>query len=146
MGRIFEMHVNYREEIREVRAGDIAAVVSLKSVSIRDTLCNKNLKIMITLEKMNCSEPLVFVAVEPITSADHEKMAISLSKLATEESLFQVRTDEESGQTIISGMSELHFMRLTLMRWLIKWQAIWLSKPGQKRPLPFYLSLLWQWK
>jgi elongation factor G len=106
MGRILQMHANSREEIREVRAGDIAAVVGLKSVTTGDTLCDK--KHLITLEKMEFPEPVISVAVEPTTQADHEKMAVSLSKLAAEDPSFHVRTDEESGQTIISGMGELH--------------------------------------
>ena len=106
MGRILQMHANSREEIREVRAGDIAAVVGLKSVTTGDTLCDK--KHLITLEKMEFPDPVISVAVEPTTQADHEKMAVSLSKLAAEDPSFQVRTDEESGQTIISGMGELH--------------------------------------
>lgn len=106
MGRILQMHANSREEIREVRAGDIAAVVGLKSVSTGDTLCDK--KHLITLEKIEFPEPVISVAVEPTTQADHEKMAVSLSKLAAEDPSFRVRTDEESGQTIISGMGELH--------------------------------------
>jgi elongation factor G len=106
MGRILQMHANSREEIREVRAGDIAAVVGLKSVSTGDTLCDK--KHLITLEKIEFPEPVISVAVEPTTQADHEKMAVSLSKLAAEDPSFHVRTDDESGQTIISGMGELH--------------------------------------
>jgi len=106
MGRILQMHANSREEIREVRAGDIAAVVGLKSVTTGDTLCDK--KHLITLEKMEFPEPVISVAVEPTTQADHEKMAVSLSKLAAEDPSFKVHTDEESGQTIISGMGELH--------------------------------------
>jgi elongation factor G len=106
MGRILQMHANSREEIREVRAGDIAAVVGLKSVTTGDTLCDK--KHLIMLEKMEFPEPVISVAVEPTTQADHDKMAVSLSKLAAEDPSFQVRTDEESGQTIISGMGELH--------------------------------------
>jgi len=106
LGRILLMHANSREEIREVRAGDIAAVVGLKSVTTGETLCDKNH--LITLEKMEFPTPVISVAVEPKTQADQEKMGVSLSKLAAEDPSFQVRTDEETGQTIISGMGELH--------------------------------------
>ena len=106
LGRILLMHANSREEIKEVRAGDIAAVVGLKAVSTGETLCDKNH--LITLEKMEFPEPVISVAVEPKTLVDQEKMGVSLSKLAAEDPSFQVRTDEESGQTIISGMGELH--------------------------------------
>ncbi len=106
LGRILLMHANSREEIREVRAGDIAAVVGLKSVTTGETLCDKNH--LITLEKMEFPTPVISVAVEPKTQVDQEKMGVSLSKLAAEDPSFQVRTDEESGQTIISGMGELH--------------------------------------
>jgi len=106
LGRILLMHANSREEIKEVRAGDIAAVVGLKTVTTGETLCDKNH--LITLEKMEFPEPVISVAVEPKTQVDQEKMGVSLSKLAAEDPSFQVRTDEESGQTIISGMGELH--------------------------------------
>jgi elongation factor G len=106
LGRILLMHANSREEIREVRAGDIAAVVGLKSVTTGETLCDKNH--LITLEKMEFPTPVISVAVEPKTQADQEKMGVSLSKLAAEDPSFQVHTDEETGQTIISGMGELH--------------------------------------
>jgi elongation factor G len=106
IGRILQMHANSREEIKEVRAGDIAAAVGLKEVTTGDTLCEINHAI--TLEKMEFPEPVISVAVEPKTRADQEKMGISLSKLAAEDPSFRVRTDEESGQTIISGMGELH--------------------------------------
>jgi elongation factor G len=106
IGRILQMHANSREEIKEVRAGDIAAAVGLKDVTTGETLCDMHH--LITLEKMEFPEPVISVAVEPKTRADQEKMGISLSKLAAEDPSFQVRTDEESGQTIISGMGELH--------------------------------------
>ncbi len=106
IGRILQMHANSRDEIREVRAGDIAAAVGLKDVTTGETLCDKNN--VITLEKMEFPEPVISIAVEPKTKADQEKMGIALSKLAAEDPSFRVRTDEESGQTIISGMGELH--------------------------------------
>jgi elongation factor G len=106
IGRILQMHANSREEIKEVRAGDIAAAVGLKDVTTGDTLCNPDK--VITLERMEFPEPVISVAVEPKTKADQEKMGIALSKLAKEDPSFRVHTDEESGQTIISGMGELH--------------------------------------
>jgi elongation factor G len=106
IGRIVQMHANNREEIKEVRAGDIAAAIGLKNVSTGDTLCD--LKQVITLERMEFPEPVISVAVEPKTKADQEKMGVALSKLAAEDPSFRVHTDEESGQTIISGMGELH--------------------------------------
>ncbi|MDX1334173.1 MAG: elongation factor G [Gammaproteobacteria bacterium] len=106
IGRILQMHSNSREEIKEVRAGDIAAAVGLKDVTTGDTLCDENNRI--TLERMDFPEPVISVAVEPRTKADQEKMGIALQKLAQEDPSFRVRTDEESGQTIISGMGELH--------------------------------------
>jgi len=106
IGRLLQMHANSREEIKEVRAGDIAAAVGLKEVTTGETLCEINHAI--TLEKIEFPEPVISVAVEPKTRADQEKMGISLSKLAAEDPSFRVRTDEESGQTIISGMGELH--------------------------------------
>ncbi len=106
IGRIVQMHANSREEIKEVRAGDIAAAIGLKVVSTGDTLCDE--KNIITLERMEFPEPVISVAVEPRTTADQEKMGIALSKLAQEDPSFRVKTDEESGQTIISGMGELH--------------------------------------
>ncbi len=106
MGRILQMHANSREEIKEVRAGDIAAAVGLKDVTTGDTLCD--LKEQIVLERMEFPEPVISVAVEPKTKADQEKMGIALQKLAQEDPSFRVHTDEESGQTIISGMGELH--------------------------------------
>jgi elongation factor G len=106
VGRILQMHANHREEIKEVRAGDIAAAVGLKDVTTGDTLCDLNN--IITLERMEFPEPVISVAVEPKTKADQEKMGIALSKLAAEDPSFRVHTDEESGQTIIAGMGELH--------------------------------------
>lgn len=106
IGRLLQMHANSREEIKEVRAGDIAAAVGLKTVTTGDTLCDPD-KIII-LERMDFPEPVIAVAVEPKTKADQEKMGIALGKLAQEDPSFRVHTDEESGQTIISGMGELH--------------------------------------
>ncbi len=106
IGRILQMHANQREEIKEVRAGDIAAAVGLKDVTTGDTLCE--IGATITLERMEFPEPVIHVAVEPKTKADQEKMGIALNRLAQEDPSFRVRTDEESGQTIISGMGELH--------------------------------------
>jgi elongation factor G len=106
IGRIVQMHANHREEIKEVRAGDIAAAIGLKDVTTGDTLCDP--QAVITLEKMDFPEPVISVAVEPRTTADQEKMALALAKLANEDPSFRVHTDEESGQTIISGMGELH--------------------------------------
>ena len=106
IGRILQMHSNHREEIKEVRAGDIAAAVGLKNVVTGDTLCAVNSPI--TLERMEFPEPVISVAVEPKTKVDQEKMGVALQKLAQEDPSFRVATDEESGQTIISGMGELH--------------------------------------
>jgi elongation factor G len=106
VGRILQMHSNSREEIKEVRAGDIAAAVGLKDITTGETLCAMNN--VITLERMEFPEPVISVAVEPKTKADQEKMGIALGKLAQEDPSFRVHTDEESGQTIISGMGELH--------------------------------------
>jgi len=106
VGRILQMHANSREEIKEVRAGDIAAAVGLKDVTTGDTLCDLNS--IITLERMEFPEPVISVAVEPKTKSDQEKMGIALGRLAQEDPSFRVHTDEESGQTIISGMGELH--------------------------------------
>ena len=106
IGRILQMHANNREEIKEVRAGDIAAAVGLKDVTTGDTLCD--IDNVITLERMEFPEPVIAVAVEPKTKADQEKMGIALGKLAHEDPSFRVSTDEESGQTIIAGMGELH--------------------------------------
>jgi elongation factor G len=106
LGRIVQMHANSREEIKEVRAGDIAAAIGLKDVTTGDTLCSSDS--VITLERMEFPEPVISVAVEPKTVADQDKMGIALGKLAAEDPSFRVETDEESGQTIISGMGELH--------------------------------------
>jgi len=106
IGRLLQMHANNREEIKEVRAGDIAAAVGLKEVGTGDTLCEQ--KNAISLERMEFPEPVIAVAVEPKTLADQEKMASALGRLAKEDPSFRVRTDDDSGQTIISGMGELH--------------------------------------
>jgi len=106
IGRILQMHANQREELKEVRAGDIAAAVGLKEATTGDTLCDPN-KVII-LERMEFPEPVISQAVEPKTKADQEKMGIALGRLAQEDPSFRVHTDEESGQTIISGMGELH--------------------------------------
>ncbi len=106
VGRILQMHANSREDLKEVRAGDIAAAVGLKDIVTGDTLCDQNN--IITLERMEFPEPVISVAVEPKTKPDQEKMGIALGKLAQEDPSFRVHTDEESGQTIISGMGELH--------------------------------------
>ncbi|MBK6961393.1 MAG: elongation factor G [Gammaproteobacteria bacterium] len=106
IGRMVQMHANQRDEIKEVCAGDIAAVIGLKDVSTGETLCDLNHRI--TLERMDFPEPVISVAVEPKTKADQEKMGVALGKLAQEDPSFRVKTDEETGQTIISGMGELH--------------------------------------
>jgi len=106
IGRILQMHANERQEIKEVRAGDIAAAVGLKDVTTGDTLCSQDH--VITLERMTFPEPVISMVVEPKTKSDQEKMGIALGRLAAEDPSFRVRTDEESGQTIISGMGELH--------------------------------------
>jgi elongation factor G len=106
IGRLVQMHAKDREEIKEVRAGDIAAAIGLKDVTTGDTLCHPDH--IITLERMEFPDPVISVAVEPKTKADQEKMTIALSKLASEDPSFRVHTDEESGQTIIAGMGELH--------------------------------------
>ncbi|HKI60825.1 MAG TPA: elongation factor G [Mariprofundaceae bacterium] len=106
LGRILQMHANDRKEIKEVRAGDIAAAVGLKSTTTGDTLCDESKPII--LERMEFPEPVISVAIEPKTKADQEKMGVALGKLAAEDPSFRVRTDEETGQTIISGMGELH--------------------------------------
>ena len=106
IGRILQMHSNDRKEVKEVRAGDIAAAVGLKDVTTGDTLCDVSNKI--TLERMEFPEPVISVAVEPRTKPDQEKMGVAMQKLAKEDPSFRVHTDEESGQTIISGMGELH--------------------------------------
>ena len=106
VGRMVQMHANERNEIKEIRAGDIAACIGLKDVTTGDTLCD--LKDQVVLERMNFPEPVISVAVEPKTKADQEKMGIALGKLAQEDPSFRVHTDEETAQTIISGMGELH--------------------------------------
>ena len=106
VGRMVQMHSNSREEIKEVRAGDIAAAVGLKDVTTGETLCDSDN--IVTLEKMDFPEPVISVAVEPKSKADQEKMSTALGKLAQEDPSFRVATDDESGQTIISGMGELH--------------------------------------
>lgn len=106
VGRMVQMHANQREEIKEVRAGDIAALIGMKDVTTGDTLCD--LTQQIVLERMDFPEPVIHVAVEPKTKADQEKMGVALSRLAQEDPSFRVRTDEETGQTIIGGMGELH--------------------------------------
>ncbi|MEH8019532.1 elongation factor G [Rheinheimera muenzenbergensis] len=106
IGRVVQMHANNRQEIKEVRAGDIAAGIGFKDVTTGDTLCDP--EHVITLERMEFPEPVISVAVEPKTKADQEKMGIALGKLAAEDPSFRVHTDEETGQTIISGMGELH--------------------------------------
>jgi elongation factor G len=106
IGRILQMHANEREEIKEVRAGDIAAAVGLKDATTGDTLCDPDK--IIVLERMEFPEPVIHVAVEPKTKSDQEKMGVALNWLAQEDPSFRVRSDEESGQTIISGMGELH--------------------------------------
>ncbi|MDF1826666.1 MAG: elongation factor G [Legionellaceae bacterium] len=106
IGRLLQMHANSREEIKEVQAGDIAAAVGLKTVTTGDTICDP--KEIITLERMDFPDPVIAVAVEPKTKADQEKMSLALGKLAQEDPSFRVHTDEESGQTIIQGMGELH--------------------------------------
>lgn len=106
VGRILQMHANSREEIKEVRAGDIAAAVGLKTVTTGDTICDANS--VVVLERMDFPDPVIAVAVEPRTKADQEKMSTALGKLAQEDPSFRVHSDEESGQTIIEGMGELH--------------------------------------
>jgi elongation factor G len=106
IGRILQMHANKREEIKEVRAGDIAAAVGLKSTTTGDTLCDDNKPVI--LESIEFPEPVISIAIEPKTKADQEKLGLSLQKLASEDPSFRVRTDEETGQTILSGMGELH--------------------------------------
>jgi elongation factor G len=106
LGRILQMHANQREEIKEVRAGDIAAAVGLKDATTGETLCDPSA--IITLERMIFPEPVISQAVEPKTKQDQERMGLALNRLAQEDPSFRVRTDEESGQTIIAGMGELH--------------------------------------
>ncbi len=105
-GRIVQMHANDRKEIKEIRAGDIAAAIGLKDVTTGDTLCDMNHKVV--LERMEFPEPVIQIAVEPRTKADQERMGVALQKLAAEDPSFRVESDEESGQTLISGMGELH--------------------------------------
>ena len=106
IGRMVQMHANDREEIKEIRAGDIAAAIGMKDVTTGDTLCD--MKSIITLERMEFPEPVISIAVEPKSQPDQEKMGVALGKLAAEDPSFRVETDEETGQTIISGMGELH--------------------------------------
>ncbi|MGC3963301.1 MAG: elongation factor G [Rhodocyclaceae bacterium] len=106
IGRLVQMHANDRQEIEEVRAGDIAAAIGLSSVTTGETLCDPDAEV--TLERMEFPEPVIHVAVEPKTKSDQEKMGLALGRLAQEDPSFRVRTDEESGQTVISGMGELH--------------------------------------
>jgi elongation factor G len=106
IGRILKMHANHREDVSEIRAGDIAAAVGIKDVSTGDTLCDENAKII--LEAMQFPEPVIHIAIEPQTKADQEKLSDSLAKLAEEDPTFKMHTDNETGQTIISGMGELH--------------------------------------
>ena len=106
IGRILQMHANSRKEIERVYSGDIAAAVGLKDTTTGDTLCDE--KSPVILESMEFPEPVISVAVEPKTKADQEKMGTALARLAEEDPTFKVRTDEETGQTIISGMGELH--------------------------------------
>jgi elongation factor G len=106
IGRLLKMHANKREEIKEVYAGDIAAAVGLKTATTGDTLCDENKPIV--LESIDFPDPVISIAIEPKSKADQEKLGLSLQKLATEDPSFKVRTDEETGQTIISGMGELH--------------------------------------
>ncbi|HWP23948.1 MAG TPA: elongation factor G [Candidatus Binatia bacterium] len=106
IGRLLKMHANKREEIKEVYAGDIAAAVGLKTATTGDTLCDENKPVV--LESIDFPEPVISIAIEPKSKADQEKLGLSLQKLATEDPSFKVRSDEETGQTIISGMGELH--------------------------------------
>ena len=106
IGRMVQMHANEREEIKEIRAGDIAAAIGMKDVTTGDTLCD--MKSIITLERMEFPEPVISIAVEPRSQPDQEKMGVALGKLAAEDPSFRVETDEDTGQTIISGMGELH--------------------------------------
>jgi elongation factor G len=106
IGRLLKMHANKREEIKEVYAGDIAAAIGLKNTTTGDTLCDETAPVI--LEAIEFPEPVISIAIEPKTKVDQERLGISLQKLATEDPSFRVRTDEETGQTIISGMGELH--------------------------------------
>ena len=129
IGRILQMHANQREEIKEILAGDIAACVGLKEVTTGETLCDPDA--VITLERMVFPEPVISQAVEPKTKADQEKMGIALSRLAAEDPSFRVRTDEESGQTIISGMGELHLE--ILVDRMTRWFRFWLYPEPERR-------------
>ncbi|WP_336144654.1 EF-Tu/IF-2/RF-3 family GTPase, partial [Marinobacter sp. CH_WH8012-3] len=138
VGRMVQMHSKDRQEIKEVLAGDIAAAIGLKSVTTGDTLCDENHKII--LERMEFPEPVISVAVEPKSKADQEKMGVALGKLAQEDPSFRVRTDEESGQTIISGMGELHLdIIVDRMRREFKVEAN-IGKPQGFRAGPFFVS------
>ncbi len=106
IGRILQMHANHREEIEEVRTGDIAAAIGLRATTTGDTLCTEDAPIV--LESIIFPEPVISVAVEPKTKADQDKMALALQRLVAEDPTFHVRTDDETGQTVISGMGELH--------------------------------------
>ena len=106
LGRILKMHANKREEIKEVFAGDIAAAVGLKYTTTGDTLCDEDKQVI--LESIEFPEPVISIAIEPKTKAEQEKLGFGLQKLASEDPSFRVKTDEETGQTIISGMGELH--------------------------------------
>jgi elongation factor G len=106
VGRLFQMHANSREQITEAYAGDIVAIVGLKDTTTGDTLCPQNAQVI--LERMIFPEPVIDISVEPKSKADQEKMGLALNRLAAEDPTFRVKTDEESGQTIISGMGELH--------------------------------------
>src|SRR3712207_228344 len=106
IGRILMMHANHREEVEEIYAGDIAAGVGLKQTSTGDTLCAPDAPVV--LETIDFPEPVVHVSIEPKTRVDQEKMSVALARLAEEDPTFRVRTDEETGQTVISGMGELH--------------------------------------
>ena len=106
VGRLLKMHANKREEIKDVYAGDIAAAVGLRTATTGDTLCDEDKPIV--LESIDFPDPVISIAIEPKSKADQEKLGLSLQKLATEDPSFRVRTDEETGQTIISGMGELH--------------------------------------
>ena len=140
IGRLLQMHANSREEIKEVRAGDIAAAVGLKDVTTGDTLCDLNN--VITLEKMEFPDPVIAVAVEPRTKPDQEKMGLALSKLAQEDPSFRVHTDEESGQTIISGMGELHLeIIVDRMKREVN-MVMWFSRLNQSRQVKGLSSLM----
>jgi elongation factor G len=133
IGRLLQMHAAEREEIKEVRAGDIAAAVGLKDVTTGDTLCDP--ESIITLEKMEFPEPVISVAVEPKTKSDQEKMGLALQRLAKEDPSFRVSTDQESGQTIISGMGELHLEILVdrmKREFKVQYGHVWLKVEPQE--------------